>query len=212
MSKTDIADGNVLNAQQGDNKDVSASSGSYPMTRTATSSSNGEIQHSGTSRDSTTSNASTNEDLIIDREGNTKLHIAAREGNLMEVQRLVASSGLHLTGINQDDWTPFHHAASRGRLEVMEWMLAQNPDLINAATAYGYTALMLVAKNGGIEVAQWLAKHGANCSAKDKSGKDFIDFLQESVPDMAQYLPEHNASQEDVIEALGVLLELSDVM
>jgi ankyrin repeat protein len=89
-------------------------------------------------------------------------HRAAAEGNLVELQRLVAE-GHRVDTFDEQHMTPLHHAADQGRVAVAQWLLAQGAD-VNAHDEQniGETALAIAVKRGQLEVAELLLKRGAN--------------------------------------------------
>lgn len=151
------------------------------------------------------------QDLAIDREGSTKLHLAAKTRDLAEVQRLY-NKGLSFRDINHEDYTPFHFAVLGGSIEVMEWMLSSDPEAIKQHTAYGYSVLHLAAQSSNLNAIIWLLQHGANPKDTNNGSQDYLDILIQYIPkDQWQYLPTHDATAQEAVESLGVVLEIGDL-
>jgi ankyrin repeat protein len=87
---------------------------------------------------------------------------AAADGDLPEVQRLVAS-GAALDAFDGENCTPLHHAAAQGHCAVALWLLENGAD-VNAhdEQAIGETALCLAVKAGRAEMAELLLTRGAD--------------------------------------------------
>ena len=91
-----------------------------------------------------------------------QLHRAAAEGNLAEMQRLVAE-GHALDAFDEQHMTPLHHAADQGRLEALLWLLERGADLnAHDEQNIGETPLATAVKRGQLEAAELLLKRGAN--------------------------------------------------
>jgi len=90
------------------------------------------------------------------------LHWAARDGDLEEVQRLVAQ-GRDLNLFDDLDRTPLHYAAERGHWEVMAYLIKAGAD-VNAhhESRIGETPLGQVAGECSLEVAKMLIDAGAD--------------------------------------------------
>jgi len=94
-----------------------------------------------------------------------KLHSAAQEGDLAEVNRLV-EEGYDVNAFDDDlPLTPLHYAVREGHLEVAGYLLSVGAD-VNAhdESRIGETPLGEVAGNCSFEIASLLIQHGANPS------------------------------------------------
>lgn len=91
-----------------------------------------------------------------------QLHFAAQDGNVEEVQRLLAA-GYQLSRFDEIGKTPLHYAAMGGHLNVMNVLLAAGAD-VNAhdERVIGNTVLGEVASNCSFEVAKILVDAGAD--------------------------------------------------
>jgi ankyrin repeat protein len=94
-----------------------------------------------------------------------RLHRAAADGDLAEVQRLVAL-GYDVNAFDDGtDMTPLHYAAEHEHYQVMRYLLSAGAN-INARREdrAGNTPLRHVAKTCAPEMAQFLVDHGADPS------------------------------------------------
>jgi ankyrin repeat protein len=91
-----------------------------------------------------------------------KLHIAADEGDLDEVRRLV-SEGYPVTEFDELSMTPLHYAAKGNHLEMARFLIEAGAD-VNAReeAKIGETPLGEVAANCSYEMAELLIKAGAD--------------------------------------------------
>ena len=134
----------------------------------------------------------------VDREGNTLLMRAAREGrnniidlllrdhaNVLKLNKytdsalmLAAFNGqaqavgkLVAAGavVNPKGWTPLIYAAFGGYTAIARLLLENSAD-VNAAAPNGVTALMAAARNGHMETVQLLLDHGANLELRNQDG------------------------------------------
>ena len=91
-----------------------------------------------------------------------QLHRAAAEGNLAEMQRLVAE-GHALDAFDEQHMAPLHHAADRGHIDALRWLLERGADLdAHDEQNIGETPLATAVKRGQVEAAEMLLKRGAN--------------------------------------------------
>lgn len=91
-----------------------------------------------------------------------RLHFAAAEGDLMEVQQLVGS-GAPVGAFDDMRQTPLHYAAEREQYQVAAWLLEHGAD-VNAydEKMIGETPLCLAVQTDYPELVELLLKHGAN--------------------------------------------------
>ncbi len=107
------------------------------------------------------------------RYGLTALHYAVRGGKL-PVIRLLLERGASVNALDKDGLTPLLHL-SRTRskadpIPVMELLAASGANL-NARDETQGTLLMYFARQGKAEAVRWLVAHGADPSARNRSGK-----------------------------------------
>ncbi|KAH9304485.1 hypothetical protein KI387_008889 [Taxus chinensis] len=92
-------------------------------------------------------------------EGNTVLHIAAREGHLELVKWILHNAKWPslLTGArNSDKNTPLHEAAKMGNQEVVRILLKHNKYAAHRRNQFGETPLIIASEHGHVESARLL--------------------------------------------------------
>lgn len=91
-----------------------------------------------------------------------RLHMAAAEGNLGEMKRLI-QEGYQVNDFDEEGMTPLHHAAYNGHVEPMKYLLKSGAD-VNAhdESRAGNTPLGEVAGNCSYEIAKILIDAGAD--------------------------------------------------
>jgi ankyrin repeat protein len=101
-------------------------------------------------------------------DGSTPLHWAVFEGDVAEVQRLIAA-GADVAAVNKYGASPMGLAAEVANTEILRLLLdaGANPDSPNGD---GMTALLAVARTGNVEAAQLLLERGATIDAREKFG------------------------------------------
>lgn len=97
----------------------------------------------------------------------TPLSRAASDGNVAEVERLIANGADVNEGMER--WTPLHHAAYRGHLAVAEQLITHGAN-VDAEDYKHRTPLSLAARQGKLAMARLLITNGADPNAKDKNG------------------------------------------
>jgi uncharacterized protein len=98
--------------------------------------------------------------------GATPLHVAARAGELAEVERLVAAGGA-VEAQNRIGYTPLMEAAREGHTDVLTRLLAAGADPVHRGNTLGMgmTALHLAADRDRAEVARILLARGVPVDA-----------------------------------------------
>jgi ankyrin repeat protein len=115
--------------------------------------------------------AAANADVNVNEtnaDGSTPLHWAVFEGDVAEVQRLLAA-GADVAAVNKYGASPMGLAAEVANTEILRLLLdaGANPDSPNGD---GMTALLAVARTGNVEAAQLLLERGATIDAREKFG------------------------------------------
>ncbi|MBL8374126.1 ankyrin repeat domain-containing protein [Accumulibacter sp.] len=118
------------------------------------------------------------------RNGETALSLAAYQGKLPFVQRLVQAGA----DVNLYGWPPLIYAAFNGHAAVVDYLLKKGAE-INATTANGSTALLFAARFGHIEVVEVLLQNKADPNIANERGATAIDWaLKTDNTDIADLL------------------------
>ncbi len=118
------------------------------------------------------------------RNGETALSLAAYQGKLPFVQRLVEAGA----DVNLYGWPPLIYAAFNGHAAVVDYLLKKGAE-INATTANGSTALLFAARFGHIEVVEVLLQNKADPNIANERGATAIDWaLKTDNTDIADLL------------------------
>ncbi len=117
--------------------------------------------------------------LARDREGDTAMSLAARNGRLAFIDALIAGASTSERGqIDAPDAhgsSPLLLAAKSGRTDVAKRLIEAGAD-IAAIDASGQTALSAAAYADSAEIAALLLSHGAKADSVDRSGKGVICY------------------------------------
>ena len=101
------------------------------------------------------------------REGESELHAAVRNGDLAKVMKLTKDSE-DIVSFDASGWTPLHIATTRDSMDILRYFLCQNPTLeicgeqMNKDTPLSYAAL-----NGQADAIELLLEFGANVHARN---------------------------------------------
>ncbi|MDB4968210.1 MAG: serine/threonine protein kinase, partial [Myxococcales bacterium] len=96
----------------------------------------------------------------IERVGWQPLHLAAWDGNLPTLKKLIAEHA-NIDERNAYGRTPLYLAAKRGNLEAVKLLAASGAN-VDAPARVDMTPLWPAVQNGNVEVVRWLLDHGAD--------------------------------------------------
>lgn len=120
-----------------------------------------------------------------DKAGDTRLHKAAREGNVRDVKKFL-SEGTDPNKKNEAHMTALHIAAYWGE-EAIVTILLQYDAVVDADNGHGWTALHSAAIAGGLKsrkgVIELLLAAGASLTKQDKYGwtpQDYMTLWEEN--------------------------------
>ncbi|WP_455198591.1 ankyrin repeat domain-containing protein [Kaarinaea lacus] len=102
------------------------------------------------------------------REYNTELMSAAKNGDVIGVQKII-DRGADVNQQSNKGKTALMFAASEGHRDVAQ-LLIDHGAKVNIADHYGTTALIVGSTAGKHDIVELLLKHGANPDARDQSG------------------------------------------
>ncbi len=130
--------------------------------------------------------------ISVNRWWETRLHQAARSGDLQEIKRLL-TNGAPIDGQNKFGHSPLHLAIAHGQDEAARFLGESGADL-NLGDIDGRTPLHLAAQHGHLQLAAWLISQGANVNQGDNFGLTPLYLAQATnKPEIAALLLPHGA-------------------
>jgi len=117
------------------------------------------------------------------------IHDAAKDGNLDEVKRLLASNPELLNAVNDRNASALHFACEYGHLELAQYLLSKGPDLA-IKDADGDTPLHGAALSNNKDIVEALIAGGADVNARN----------------LRDQTPLHYAAYRQAVEAARVLV------
>ena len=113
------------------------------------------------------------------KDGNTALHLAVLNGT-EKILSLVASSDIEADTKNHDGCSALHLAVQSGNARLVRILLRDTNCDINLTNRDGQTALILAAIRKDTTLVSLLRDYGADGTVRDRQGKTYLDYLEES--------------------------------
>ncbi|QQR48863.1 ankyrin repeat domain-containing protein [bacterium] len=96
------------------------------------------------------------------------LHNAARDGDAIEVRRLLATKKFDLTAFDTSGATPLHCAVRKGHVDCVIALLDGGTQ-VDILDCWGSTPLLNAAFRDNVECVEILLRYGANVNAQDSA-------------------------------------------
>ncbi|XP_039435860.1 tonsoku-like protein [Culex pipiens pallens] len=111
--------------------------------------------------------------------GESQLHQACIDGNLVLVQKLL-DQGHPVNVRDNAGWLPLHEACIHGHKEIVDLLLDRGAYMNDkgGTSCDGITPLYDACSNGNLEVVELLLDRGANCTQRTDSGDTTLNVLQ----------------------------------
>lgn len=152
---------------------------------------------------------------VVDREGATALHIAAKAGNLPVVQTLL-NAGVELSGRTKEGMTALMWASYSGHVEVVRLLCAAGADS-SCELADGSTCLSFAVTRDHAEVVRELVGAGVDVNHGRADAQPLISACERKNPEIVRQLldagadPSVSESGPDSRTALSVAIDLKQV-
>nr|XP_039324815.1 ankyrin repeat domain-containing protein 31 isoform X1 [Saimiri boliviensis boliviensis] len=123
--------------------------------------------------------------------GKSRLHLAARRGNLSLVKALI-ETGADVNLNDNAGCTPLHEASSKGSVDIIVELLKAGAN-VNCENIDGTLPLHDAVANNHLKAAKILLQNGANPNQKDKKRKSALDEADDET--MKELLKSYSAIQ-----------------
>ncbi|EFB14986.1 hypothetical protein PANDA_005463, partial [Ailuropoda melanoleuca] len=134
--------------------------------------------------------------------GESRLHLAARRGNLSLVKALI-DSGADVNLKDNAGWTPLHEASSEGFDDIIVELLKAGTN-VNCENLDGIIPLHDAAANNHLKAAEILLQHGANPNQKNQKQKTALDEADDEK--MKELLKSYGAVETDNRDESNVIV------
>ncbi|KAK7407062.1 hypothetical protein VNO78_08702 [Psophocarpus tetragonolobus] len=123
-----------------------------------------------------------------------ELHTAARSGDLIAVQSILASNPLAVNYRDKHSRTPLHLAAFSGQTEVVTYLCKHKAD-VGASAMDDMAAIHFASQKGHVEVVRALLSAGASLKAATRKGLTSLHYaVQGSHLELIKYLTKKGAN------------------
>ncbi|KAG5013672.1 hypothetical protein AAZX31_09G195500 [Glycine max] len=123
-----------------------------------------------------------------------ELHMAARSGDLIAVNSILASNPLAVNSRDKHSRTPLHLAAFSGQAEVVTYLSKHKAD-VGASAMDDMAAIHFASQKGHLEVVRALLSAGASLKAATRKGMTSLHYaVQGSHMELVKYLAKKGAS------------------
>ncbi|KAJ6663521.1 hypothetical protein lerEdw1_009600 [Lerista edwardsae] len=127
--------------------------------------------------------------MVLDRNGQTALHLACEHGSLHCLRELLEGSPapLDLEARNFEGFTPLHVAVASSNHDTILTLLERGADVDAVDIKSGRSPLLHAVENDNLEMVELLLQHGANVNAQSyggntalhaASGRGLLDVLR----------------------------------
>ncbi|XP_066494772.1 B-cell lymphoma 3 protein [Tiliqua scincoides] len=130
--------------------------------------------------------------MVLDRNGQTALHLACEHGSLHCLRELLegSPSPLDLEARNFEGFTPLHVAVAISNHDIILTLLDRGADVDAVDIKSGRSPLLHAVENNNLEMVELLLQHGANVNAQSYGGNTAL----------------HAASGRGLLDALRLLV------
>ncbi|KAK4800401.1 hypothetical protein SAY86_020888 [Trapa natans] len=123
-----------------------------------------------------------------------ELHAAARSGDLIAVQTILASNPLAVNSRDKHSRTPLHLAAWSGHLQVVSYLCQHKADA-GAAAMDDMGAIHFAAQKGHVEIVKALISSGVSVKALTRKGLSPLHYAAQGAHlELVRYLVKKGAS------------------
>lgn len=105
------------------------------------------------------------------------LFVAAGEGNVEDVNRLIKLDPTSVHFIDEFGWTPLMNAAWKGHIHICKTLI-DNESNLDASDKRGRTAIYFAIEENHEAIVRLLIAEGADLSVEDKNGQTPVRFAR----------------------------------
>ncbi len=149
-----------------------------------------------------------------EREKNTELFSAIRNGNLQKVQDLLkAGVKLNIIDKNNKDNTPLHYAVERDKKEIVRKLLQEWKADVNAKNNKGDTPLHIAVSRNNKKLVSLLLDKQARSDIKNNEGKEPYELAKnQEVSYIFEHRSSHSSDYNDIMSQANLNEELIKIV